>query len=459
MGIFHQSSAVSKITSVVSTPSNHAQFVGQPLSKEQASTFLLTFRIMSASGMTALRLGIAFGIGLLIGAERERRKGKGPQRAAAGIRTFTIAGALGAVCFQLGGTALIAVMILALAGFISLSYLRTHEQDPGLTTESALLLTLVLGALAMREPAVASAVAVVVAILLAARSSLHRFVRTVLTEQELHDALILAAAIVVVLPLMPDRYIGAVGAVNPRTIWKIVVLMMLVSAAGYVAVRAIGPRFGLPLAGFASGFASSAATIAAMGARVREQPEVSSSATAGAVLSSIATIAELGVFLWVTNRSVLWNIRSPLIAAGVVAAAYGAIFTFRTLERGSLDSAPAGSAFSLKVTLILSVTVTAVVFASAAVNAVFGERGLIAAAAIAGFGDAHSAAVSVASLVTAGKITVKDATLPICAALTTNTVTKAALSFTAGGRGFALRVVPGLILMMVPLWVPAFVGR
>src|SRR5437660_8715695 len=123
MGIFHQSSAVSKITSVVSTPSNHAQFVGQPLSKEQASTFLLTFRIMSASGMTALRLGIAFGIGLLIGAERERRKGKGPQRAAAGIRTFTIAGALGAVCFQLGGTALIAVMILALAGFISLSYL------------------------------------------------------------------------------------------------------------------------------------------------------------------------------------------------------------------------------------------------------------------------------------------------------------------------------------------------
>jgi uncharacterized membrane protein (DUF4010 family) len=53
---------------------------------------------------------------------------------------------------------------------------------------------------------------------------------------------------------------------------------------------------------------------------------------------------------------------------------------------------------------------------------------------------------------------VKDATVPIFAALTTNTVTKAVLSFIAGGRGFALRVVPGLILMMVPLWVTAFVG-
>ena len=414
---------------------------------------------MSASGMTALRLGIAFGIGLLIGAERERRKGSGPQRAAAGIRTFAIAGALGAVCFQLGGGVLVAVGILALAGFIALSYLRTHQEDPGLTTESALLLTLVLGALAMREPALASAVAVVVAILLAARASLHRFVRTVLTQQELRDALILAAAIVVVLPLMPNRYMGTFDAVNPRTIWKIVVLMMLVSAAGYVAVRAIGPRLGLPLAGFASGFASGAATIASMGARVHQQSEVAWPATAGAVLSLIATIAELGVVLWVTNRSVLWNIRFPLIATAVVAAAYGAIFMFRTLKHGSPDSAPAGSAFSLKVTLILAVTVTAVVFASAAVNAVFGKRGLIAASAIAGLGDAHSAAVSVASLVTAGKITVKDATVPIFAALTTNTVTKAVLSFTAGGRGFALRVVPGLVLMMVPLWVAAFVGR
>ncbi len=173
---------------------------------------------MSASGMTASGFGIAFGIGLLIGVERERRKGKGPQRAAAGIRTFAIAGLLGAACFQLGGVVLVAVGILALAGFIALSYLRTQQVDPGLTTESALLLTLVLGALAMREPALASAVAVGVTILLAARTSLHRFVRTVLTEQELHDALVLAAAIVVVLPLMPTAsWARSVRSIHARS--------------------------------------------------------------------------------------------------------------------------------------------------------------------------------------------------------------------------------------------------
>ncbi len=69
----------------------------------------------------------------------------------------------------------------------------------------------------MREPALASAVAVGVAILLSARASLHRFVRTVLTEQELRDALILAAAIVVVLPLMPNRFMAARSARSIHT--------------------------------------------------------------------------------------------------------------------------------------------------------------------------------------------------------------------------------------------------
>src|SRR5262249_18426317 len=36
-------------------------------------------------------LAAALGIGLLIGTERERRKGTGPRRSAAGLRTFTLA--------------------------------------------------------------------------------------------------------------------------------------------------------------------------------------------------------------------------------------------------------------------------------------------------------------------------------------------------------------------------------
>ena len=79
----------------------------------------------------------------------------------------------------------------------------------------------------------------------------------VISEEELTDALIFAAATLVVLPLMPDRYLGPYGAINPRIIWRIVILMMSISAGGYIAVRPMGPRFGLPIAGLASGFVSS----------------------------------------------------------------------------------------------------------------------------------------------------------------------------------------------------------
>jgi uncharacterized membrane protein (DUF4010 family) len=405
----------------------------------------------------ALRLGVALGIGLLIGAERERRKGQGPHRAAAGIRTFSIVALLGAICSEFGGEALIVAAVLVVGAFATISYFRIHQQDPGLTTESTLLLTVVLGGLAMREPAIASAVAVVVVILLASRNRLHRFVSSVLTEEELHDALIFAAAVVVVLPLMPNRYLGPYSAINPRTIWKIVVLIMSVSAAGYIAARSLGARLGLPLAGFASGFASSAATIATMGAKAKEQSELAGPATAGAVLSTIATFIQLAVLVQATSPAVLGAIKLPLVAAGSLALIYGAVFTVKTLKHTSPKALPPGSVFDLKITILVAATITAAFFVSAFLNAKLGRRGVLAAAAIAGFGDTHSAAVAVASLVTAGKMNVSDAIIPIFAAVSTNTLTKIVLAVTGGTLGYAARVIPGLLLTAAALWAALLV--
>ena len=151
--------------------------------------------------------------------------------------------------------------VFGVFAFAALSYWSARDQDPGLTTEAALVVTVLLGGFAMREPTHAAALGVIVAGLLTARTPLHRFVRSVLTEEEVRDGLIFAAATLVVLPLLPDKAMGPYGALNPRTIWIVVILVMAVSAFGYVLVRAVGARFGLPLAGLASGFISSSATI------------------------------------------------------------------------------------------------------------------------------------------------------------------------------------------------------
>src|SRR5437868_2439697 len=56
-------------------------------------------RPMISSPGLWLRLAAALGIGLLVGVEREHKKGEGAARAPAGIRSFTLTAMLGAVSF------------------------------------------------------------------------------------------------------------------------------------------------------------------------------------------------------------------------------------------------------------------------------------------------------------------------------------------------------------------------
>lgn len=402
-----------------------------------------------------MKLAVALGIGILIGAERERRKGEGPSRSPAGIRTFAVTSLAGATSFIVGGEALFAIVTAGVIILTAAAYWRAHENDPGLTTEIALILTALLGGLSMQRPALAAGLAVIVAVLLAARSWIHRFVRSVMTEDELNDALIFAGATLVVLPLVPDRPMGPYGALNPHSIWIVVILVMAISAAGYLAVRMLGVRFGLPVAGLASGFISSTATIGAMGARVAKTPDILMAAVAGAVLSTIATIVQMALVLAVTNVPTLRSLSVPLICAGSAAVVYGAFFTVRALRQKTESAAQGGRAFSLSAALVFALTLAGILVACAVLREWFGETGIIVAAALAGFVDTHSAAISVASLVASGKMSATDAVFPILAALSTNTISKVFLASTSGGGSFALRVIPGLIVVALAAWAGA----
>jgi uncharacterized membrane protein (DUF4010 family) len=398
---------------------------------------------------------VALGVGLLIGIDRERKKGDGPERGAAGLRTFTLASLAGAMASAGGSEILLAAVVLGVAAFAALSYWHARDRDPGLTTETALIATAVLGGLAIREPAYAAAVGVVVATLLNARTELHRFARSMLKDEEIHDLLIFAGATLVVLPLLPDHPIGPYGAINLHTVWLVVILVMGVGALGYIAVRIVGPRYGLPLAGLASGFISSSATIAAMGTRAARDKTLMRPAVAGAVLSSVATVIQLAILLAVTDLATLRAFAMPLVFSGVTALIYGGAFTLWALKQSGGHEETEGGAFSLKTALAFAAVLAVVLLLSAALEDWYGETGVILAAGAAGFADTHSAGISVAALVAEGHLKASAAVIPILAAFTTNTVTKMVFAVTAGGRTFALQVVPGLLLMAAAAWVGA----
>lgn len=411
---------------------------------------------MSESGPLLVGLAVALGLGLLIGADRERRKGGGPSRAAAGLRTFAIVSLSGAAAIAVGGEILLGVVTAGVIVLAAVSYWRGDKKDPGITTEATLVLTALLGALAMREPLLAAGLGVLVAGLLHARAWLHGFVSTILSEEDVRDALILAGATLIVLPLLPDRPVGPFGALNLHALWIVVILVMGVSALGYITIRLVGARFGLPITGLASGFISSIATIGAMGERARNTPAVFRSAVAGAVLSTVATIVQMAVVLAATNRVVLEIMSIPLLCAGVVAAGYGSFFTLWALRQRTRGREEPGRAFSLSKALLFAGILSVIVVASAACREWFGATGTLLAAAVSGFADTHAAAVSMASLVGAGRATPDEAVVPILVALSTNTLTKILFAASSGGRLFAMAVIPGLALVALAAWAGLF---
>ncbi len=277
-------------------------------------------------------LAEALGIGLLIGIEREQQAHRSGKEAPAGVRTFTLASLVGALSMMAGGVPLLAVT-LVVVGVVRVAWIVVRgDQTSGLTTSLALFAVVLLGALALETTTLAAGVAVLIASLLAAREVLHSFSRTVLTAAELRDGLILGVSVLVILPVLPNFDLGPGGALNPRNLFIIVVLIMSIGAAGHIATRVVGARLGLPLSGFLSGFVSSTATIAALGRRAEGNPDDVRSASAGAALSSVSSLIQIGIILYALSPAMFAAGMPVFLGAGIAAALYGAATFFLSLH-------------------------------------------------------------------------------------------------------------------------------
>lgn len=409
---------------------------------------------------TALGLAAALGGGLLIGLERERRKrgrdGKGPHEAA-GIRSFALAALGGGIAQTLQQPLLVAMGALMVAALVAVAYWKSREQvpgqpppDPGLTTELALFITYLAGVLSVQQPALGAGAAAVVAGLLAARERLHHLATQLLSDAEVHDALLLAALALVLLPLAPAAPIAWLGGMAPRTLLLTVVLILSLQAVGHVALRVLGAQAGLALAGFFSGFVSSTATIASMGSRARAHPEERAACQAGALASTTATWLQVMLLVGALAPGALPTLL-PSAAAGAVVAAAAALLQWRLAHGNAEPDMPDADKarhgpLRLREALIVAGLLAAVSLLVSASQRWLGEGGLLAGTALAALADAHSPVAALAALHSSGRV---DSTVLLTGALVAvlaNSVTRAITAWVAGGAGFARRVALSLLL-------------
>jgi uncharacterized membrane protein (DUF4010 family) len=406
---------------------------------------------------TALGLAAALGGGLLIGLERERRKGRGDRREAAGIRSFALAALGGGVAQVLAQPALVALGALLVAMLAAVAYWKSRERvpgqpapDPGLTTELALFITYLVGVLSVQQPALGAGAAALVAALLAARERLHRLATQMLSEAEVHDALLLAALTLVLLPLAPAAPVPWLGGMAPRTLLLTMVLILALQAAGHVAGRLLGARAGLALSGLFSGFVSSTATIAAMAARARAEPGQRGACQAGAMFSTTATWLQVMLLVGALAPAALPALL-PAALAGAVAALLTALLQAR-VSRGAVPTQassrlahPSQGPLRLREALVVAVLLAAVALLVSQAQQWLGDKGLLLGTALAALADAHAPVAALATLHTGGRIDGDTLRLGTLLAVAANACTRAATAVVAGGAAFGSRVALSLL--------------
>lgn len=409
-------------------------------------------------------LGLAATAGLLIGLERERSapRDRRSESFLGGARTLplvALVGGLSALAARELGVAAVVVPFAGLVLLVLLDYAGEvyRDRDRGLTSETAFVLTFLLGVLSVSERVLAPlstralvilAVAVVAAFLLSAKPAIHPLVRRI-SAQELASALGLLVLAVVVLPILPDRAYGPYDALNPFQIGVLIVLISAISFAGYAGVRALGPRRGLGLTGLLGGLASSTAVTLAMSGRARERPAIAESAALAVMLASTVMFVRVLVVVGLVNPSLVGWLAYPMAAA-----AAGGVGTSLVLWRRSRTTGDAGGAvtlsnpFEIATALRFAAVFAVVLIGAKAATVHLGEAGAYVAGVVAGSTDVDAITLSMARL-SGRELPPRVAGTAIFLGTASNTVVKGVLSVVVGGWPFGRRVLVAQLATLV----------
>lgn len=387
----------------------------------------------------------ALGIGLMIGVVRERRHE--PDASAAGIRTHALISILGAVSWNFGVLPF-SIALIVVGAFAVTSYLKTASRDPGLTGEVTIVLTFCLAALAMKNIYYASALGVLCTILIQAKSTIHRWSREIISEQEISDGLLILAALLIVNPLLPGDPIDPWGVLKLSTVWRIVVLLMSVGMAGHIARRVLGARLGLPIAGFFSGFASSTAAVATFGERAKHHQTMVFPSAACALLANVASlILFIGVLATVAGN-LLSAIVLPLGLAIATLTVFSLFLLLRHTPSADNVDQSSGQSFKLSHALLIAGVISFFSLLSAWLNDIYGSMGALASTTIVALAEVHAAAASLGQLATSGTIDIETAKWGVIAALFSSALAKIVLAWLSGGKKYCVVVGSGLMLMI-----------
>lgn len=409
--------------------------------------------------VTAFRLlSISLGLGLLVGTQRER-----VDAPLAGVRTFaliTLLGTLtGMLALRLGPWVVIAglVGVAITTAMGNVLYLKQTRADAGITTEIAILLMYGIGVyLVFGHLQVAVALGGGIAVLLHAKPFMHAFVKR-LGETDMRVMMQFVLITLVILPVLPDASYGPFHVLNPRDIWRMVVLVVGISLAGYVAFKLYGPRAGIVVAGLMGGLISSTATTVSHARRASRAKAQVAAATLVVMLASTVVYVRVLVEIFVVAEPAFVQIAPPIAVMLIVSILLCITLWWRN-RKLEIEAAPHGNPTELKTAIVFGALYAVILLVVAAARHHLGDRGVYLAAGISGLTDMDAITLSTSRMSANGAVPAGVAWRAIVIATIANLVFKAGVVATLGGSAlfrriaFLFAIEIGVALALLIVW-------
>lgn len=394
-------------------------------------------------------------IGALLGIERERHKREHDEQTIGGLRTFILFALIGA----LGGwltlvldsawilaAALLAALAPVLAGYVISA--RSQPDSLGLTTELAAVAACLLGAMTtLGYRGLAVGLGVMVAAVLAYKQPLHGIVNR-LDREDVFAGLRLLIATFIVLPLLPNHPVDPSGALNPRSLWVLVLLISSLSLVGYVATRLLGAHRGIPLTGLTGGLVSSTAVTLSFARQSRDAAYASATPAlaSGILLAWTVMFVRVIVEVMVVNRTLLPPLAVPFGIMASVSAAFAVYLRSRTGRSVQAEGVPLRNPFSLTAAAKFAAFFALVLLIVKLVQSYAPDEGIYFVAALAGTTDVDAITLSMAQFARGGAATIAAHAITI--ATLTNTVVKAVMVAVLGSAELRRPVLAATVAIL-----------
>lgn len=412
-----------------------------------------------------LKLSVALLFGAAVGLERQG--GKPGDIEVAGIRTFALISLLGALCgiFYLNNLTLFAIVIstaftILLAVYYAVGSYTT--KDFGMTTELAILLTFLIGALTILEiiPMQVVVALFVVLILLLSMKSKTKALAAGISRQEINSFVSYAIIALVIMPFLPNvgyklmdipflseilnnfninlSQFANLELINPQRVWLVVALITGIDVFGYVLGRIIGQKGSFTLTSFVAGFISSTSTTQSL-AQKSKKTGVVNYLVGAALLANMSSFLQIFLLVGPLNGRWLVSLLPSLLIMILTATILSALFLKKKEIVSDEDTSESkeGKMFSLIPALKFAVLLVLIKIVTKICLVLFGQSGFVISSLIASLAGLDAVLVNLAEMAGVA-ITFKFATITFLLVNATNLMSKSVFSYMQGNRKFAL---------------------